>query len=94
MSQLFKVASPRGEPPASVLFVHGLGGHHYDTWRSNTDRKHVSAMDVGAAMAPTIQEEPPKAAGGGQVSTRLRLRTGSFVRNIFKFFKRKSPLRT
>jgi len=30
MSQLLKVAGPTGEPPASVLLVHGLGGHHYE----------------------------------------------------------------
>lgn len=33
MSELFKVAGPDGEPNSSVLLVHGLGGHHYDTWR-------------------------------------------------------------
>jgi tetratricopeptide (TPR) repeat protein len=38
MSDLFKVAGPTGEPSASVLLVHGLGGHHYDTWRCSADK--------------------------------------------------------
>ena len=46
MSQLLKVAGPTGEPPASVLLVHGLGGHHYDTWRCNTDRKPWNEDDT------------------------------------------------
>src|SRR5262245_12539940 len=33
MSDLFRLAGPSGEPRASVLLIHGLGGHHYDTWR-------------------------------------------------------------
>jgi len=36
MSELFKIATPVGEPRASVVLVHGLGGHHYDTWRRAT----------------------------------------------------------
>jgi hypothetical protein len=43
MSDLFKVAGPAGEPSASVLLVHGLGGHLYDTWRSAADRKLCKA---------------------------------------------------
>jgi tetratricopeptide (TPR) repeat protein len=39
MSQVFKIAGPAGEPRASVLLVHGLGGHHYDTWRCGADGK-------------------------------------------------------
>ena len=38
MSDLFKVAGPAGEPSASVLLVHGLGGHHHDTWRCSADK--------------------------------------------------------
>ena len=37
MSYLFKVAGPV-EPRTSVLLVHGLGGHHYDTWRRGADK--------------------------------------------------------
>jgi tetratricopeptide (TPR) repeat protein/pimeloyl-ACP methyl ester carboxylesterase len=37
MSELFKIATPLGEPCASVVLVHGLGGHHYDTWRRGAE---------------------------------------------------------
>jgi pimeloyl-ACP methyl ester carboxylesterase len=36
MADLFKVAGPNGEPSSSVLLVHGLGGHHHNTWRFGT----------------------------------------------------------
>ena len=39
MSDLFKITGPDGESSSSVLLVHGLGGHHYDTWRSGTAEK-------------------------------------------------------
>src|SRR5262245_55941336 len=38
MSQLFPVAGPAGEPRASALLVHGLGGNHYDTWRCGANK--------------------------------------------------------
>jgi len=38
MSDLFKVPGPDGEPRTSVLLVHGLDGHHYNTWRWGTDK--------------------------------------------------------
>ena len=38
MSDLFRIAGPDKEPSASVLLVHGLGGHHYDTWRYGAAR--------------------------------------------------------
>jgi tetratricopeptide (TPR) repeat protein len=38
MSELFKVAGPAGEPRASALLIHGLGGNHYDTWRCGANK--------------------------------------------------------
>ena len=36
MSQLVKIAGWSSLPTANVIFVHGLMGHVYDTWRSNS----------------------------------------------------------
>jgi hypothetical protein len=33
MTQLIKVAGWEGATRLNVVFVHGLGGHAYDTWR-------------------------------------------------------------
>ncbi len=37
MSDLIEVASWSGTARATVVFVHGLGGHPYDTWRRAAD---------------------------------------------------------
>ena len=37
MVQLIKLASWPGNPSGHAIFVHGLGGHAYDTWRGGKD---------------------------------------------------------
>jgi pimeloyl-ACP methyl ester carboxylesterase len=37
MSRLIKIADWTGEKRGNVVFVHGLGGHPYDTWRRRAD---------------------------------------------------------
>ena len=35
MSEIIKLAAWAGKPRATVIFVHGLGGHPYNTWRQD-----------------------------------------------------------
>src|SRR5262245_60925605 len=42
MSHLVNIAGSVDAPHA-LLFVHGLGGHHYDTWRCNAGRQSWDA---------------------------------------------------
>jgi len=64
MSQLVKIAAWSNAPRAAVIFVHGLGGHPYDTWRSAADKRFFwpasLAKDIpGLAVWTLAYEAPP-----------------------------------
>jgi pimeloyl-ACP methyl ester carboxylesterase len=68
MSRLIKIASSAGAPRASVIFVHGLGGHAYDTWRRDIEKKAGDdasfwplwlAQDVEGITVYTLAYEAP-----------------------------------
>jgi hypothetical protein len=44
VSQLIKAGHWTEEPRASAIFVHGLGGHPYDTWRRGTDESFLAVV--------------------------------------------------
>ena len=64
MSQLIKIGhwteAPRAR--ASVIFVHGLGGHPYDTWRRRPDESFWPlwlAKDIKGLAVYTLRYEAP-----------------------------------
>jgi len=63
MSRLIKVAGWAGKPRASVIFVHGLGGHAYDTWRRAPNDDSFwplwLAQDVEGLSIYTLAYEAP-----------------------------------
>src|SRR5215470_358682 len=64
MTRLIKITDWDGGVRINVVFVHGLGGHAYDTWRRNGDDKTFwpvwLARDIpGLAVWTLVYEAPP-----------------------------------
>ena len=64
MTELIAVAATSGKPSCNVVFVHGLGGHPYDTWRRGSDNQSFwplwLAQDVpGLAVWSLAYAAPP-----------------------------------
>jgi hypothetical protein len=63
MTRLIKIADWDGGIRVNVVFVHGLGGHAYDTWQRNGDGKTFwpvwLARDIPGLAAWTLAYEAP-----------------------------------
>jgi tetratricopeptide (TPR) repeat protein len=92
MSRLIQIAGWSGEPRASALFVHGLGGHPYDTWRraANNDTFWPLwlANDVEGIKVYTVAYEAPPT---NWLGTSMPLQDRAV--NILEYFLSESALK-
>jgi pimeloyl-ACP methyl ester carboxylesterase len=63
MSRLIKIADWRDQKRVNVVFVHGLGGHAYDTWRRSAEDKTFwpvwLSRDIPGLVAWTLAYDAP-----------------------------------
>jgi len=63
MTRLIKVAGWGGRARVNVVFVHGLGGHAYDTWRRSAESDTCwpvwLSRDIAGLVSWTLAYEAP-----------------------------------
>ena len=93
MSRIVRIASWKGKPRASVVFVHGLGGHVYDTWRRGADDNTFwpvwLAQDVEGLAVYSLAYEAP---ASNWLGTSMPLQDRAV--NIFEVLLTEPGLRT
>ena len=92
MSRIVRIASWKGTPRASVVFVHGLGGHVYNTWRRAPDDTFWPlwlARDVEGLAVYSLAYEAP---ASNWLGTSMPLQDRAV--NIFEVLLTEPGLRT
>jgi triacylglycerol esterase/lipase EstA (alpha/beta hydrolase family) len=93
MSRIVRIASWPGHPRASIVFVHGLGGHVYGTWRRAADDDTFwpvwLAQDVEGLAVYSLAYEAP---ASNWLGTSMPLQDRAV--NIFEVLLTEPGLRT
>jgi tetratricopeptide (TPR) repeat protein len=92
MSRIVRIASWKGTPRASVVFVHGLGGHVYNSWRRAPDDTFWPlwlARDVEGLAVYSLAYEAP---ASNWLGTSMPLQDRAV--NIFEVLLTEPGLRT
>jgi tetratricopeptide (TPR) repeat protein len=93
VSRLVRITSWKGKPRGSVIFVHGLGGHVYNTWRRAADNDTFwpiwLAEDVAGLAVYSLAYEAP---ASNWLGTSMPLQDRAV--NIFEVLLTEPGLRT